>query len=72
MTANFVSMPRGMAYIRKTYGVPARRGVRVEYTGGGYGEFGTIISAKYRLRVKLDYDGSIVHLHPTWMIRYCV
>jgi hypothetical protein len=32
-------------YIRKTYGVPAKKGARVEYTGGKAPQFGTICGA---------------------------
>ena len=65
-----------MDYIRRTYGVPARRGSRVLYTGGGIDEYGTIISSKGgRLRVRLDLPSlrgkKITYtLHPTWRIEY--
>ncbi|WP_307969617.1 hypothetical protein [Salinispora arenicola] len=56
-----------MAYIRRHYGVPARRGVRVIANGRP----GTITSADgARLRIRLTGDTrSTVH-HPTWRIQY--
>lgn len=56
-----------MAYIRRHYGVPAKRGVRVIANGRP----GTITSADgARLRVRLAGDTrSTVH-HPTWRMQY--
>lgn len=60
-----------LEYIRKTYGVPAKRGGRVEYTGDGTPERGTITSADgARLRVRLDGLKHPAHFHPTWKLRY--
>jgi hypothetical protein len=66
----------GMEYIRKTYGVPAKRGGRVRFWGGGWREsFGRITSARNgKLRVLVDdrvpgYRGRVI-LHPTWNIEY--
>ena len=60
-----------LEYIRRTYGVPARRGMRVRYTDGdGVIWNGTIKSAKGpHLRVLVDdrvpgYRGRLI-LHPT-------
>lgn len=64
--------------IRDYYGVPAKRGGRIRYTGDG-GDFdpqdGTITSASGpHLMVRFDIDGPntrIRHkLHPTWEVEY--
>ena len=58
-----------MAYIRKTYGVPAKRGGRVEYTGEGRAEYGTIKSANgAHLAIKLDGVKHTMPFHPTTRI----
>lgn len=58
-------------YIRKTYGVPARRGGRVEYTGCGDKELGTIRSARgSHLNIQLDGVNHTMPFHPTWKLRY--
>lgn len=60
-----------MEYIRESYGVPAKRGARVEYTGDGTRSMGTICGADgARLRIRLDGDKRPRTFHPTWMIRY--
>lgn len=60
-----------MAYIRKTYGVPAKRGARVEYTGCGKKMAGTIRSAHGgHLRIQLDGQKHAGNYHPTWELRY--
>lgn len=60
-----------MAWIRKTYGVPAKRGGRVLYTGNGRPEYGTIKSARCgRLNVLLDGEKYTIPLHPTWELSY--
>lgn len=62
-----------MEWIRKSYGVPAKRGGRIEYTGGRAPEFGTIVSAREgRLRIRLDgmeYTRPLP-FHPTYELRY--
>ena len=65
-----------LQYIRKTYGVPARRGMRVRYTdGAGVVWNGAITSAKGpHLRILVDdrapgYRGRLI-LHPTDSIEY--
>ncbi|OHV85793.1 hypothetical protein [Ensifer sp. LCM 4579] len=60
-----------MAYVRQYYGVPAKRGGRVEYTGGGQPRLGTITSATNgRINVKLDGEKQAYPFHPTWELRY--
>lgn len=58
-----------MAYIRRTYGVPAKRGGRVRFDYASYGE-GRILSAvDGRLRVQFEGGESGI-LHPTWQVTY--
>ena len=60
-----------MAKIREQYGVPARRGVRVEYTGGSKPEMGTVVRASgAHLIVKLDGHIDPYPFHPTWKLSY--
>jgi hypothetical protein len=61
-----------MSYIRKIYGVPARRGGRVEYTGGKDGpKLGTITYANGQyLMIRLDGSQTSATFHPTWELRY--
>jgi hypothetical protein len=58
-------------YVRKAYGVPARRGGRVEYTGDCKTELGTIRSASGgHLNMRLDGVKHTIPFHPTWKLRY--
>lgn len=60
-----------MEYIRKTYGIPAKRGGRVEYTGNGKPELGTITGARNaHLRIRLDGEPRPLVYHPTWELKY--
>lgn len=60
-----------LEYIRKSYGVPAWRGGRVEYTGDGAPKFGTISGARGSyLRISFDSGKRLGLYHPTWEIRY--
>lgn len=60
-----------MKWVRDHYGVPAKRGARVEYTGSGKSEFGTITKASGgHLRIRLDGWKRPMPFHPTWEIRY--
>ena len=60
-----------MAWIRKTYGVPAKRGGRVEYTGDGKSELGTITSARHGyINIRLDGHIDPYPFHPTWKLSY--
>jgi hypothetical protein len=60
-----------MKFIRDSYGVPARRGGRVVYTGKAMATTGTITSAKgARLRVRMDGEKHTGIYHPTWAMRY--
>ena len=65
-----------MKYIRDTYGVPARRGARVEYQSDKVGRQprrGTITSADGAyLRIRFDGDRRTypAPFHPQWGITY--
>lgn len=60
-----------MEYIRKTYGVPAKRLGRVEYTGGQTPRSGTITGASGgSLKVCMDGHRHSAKYHPTWELRY--
>lgn len=60
-----------MAWIRKTYGVPAKRGGRVAYTGDGKRELGTITGARHGyINVRLDGEEHPGPFHPTWELHY--
>jgi len=64
-------MSGNMERTRKLYGVPAKRGGRVIYTGNGKREFGTIRSARYcRLNIQLDGRRNTRPFHPTWELEY--
>ena len=64
-----------LSYIAKTYGVPAKRGQRVRYTGdkgpkGGARE-GVITSASgAHLNIRMDGDSFSQPYHPTWELEY--
>lgn len=63
-----------MDYIRKTYGVPAKRGGRVIYTGSALHKAigGTIKSARGGyLMILLDGHKYPQTFHPTWCLEYC-
>ena len=60
-----------MQYIRKYYGVPAKRGGRIVYTGGYLPREGTIVgSIGAHLKLRLDGDNKASAFHPTWEIEY--
>jgi hypothetical protein len=53
------------------YGVPAKRGGRVEYLGGVTPQFGTITGTDgAHLRIRLDGKKHSSPFHPTWELRY--
>lgn len=58
-----------MDYVRKMYGVPAKRGGRICYHGAHGDEYGTILSAGDNLRVRMD-DSRKLYFHPEWHIEY--
>lgn len=56
-----------IAYIRKRYGVPAKRGGRVLFDGKPGVITGTSAA---RLRIRLDGEKRSEIYHPTWLIAY--
>lgn len=62
----------GMKHIRDTYGVPAKRGGRVEYTDtNGQKWRGTIRSADgAHLRISMEGLRRTYTYHPTWDMVY--
>ena len=62
-----------MEYIRKTYDVPAKRGVKIKYTGGIKPIFGKIVGSTHAyIRVKMEETQKIIKFHPTWKIEYLI
>ena len=60
-----------MGWVRKRYGVPAKRGGRILYTGCGHRWPGTIMSSSGGyINVKLDGRKHASPFHPTWEIEY--
>ncbi len=60
-----------MEWVRKNYGVPAKRGGRVEYTGEGHPELGTIVGTNGgHLKIRLDGKKHAMPFHPTWKLRH--
>lgn len=58
-------------YIRKHYGVPAKQGQRIKYTGEYPPLFGTITGARGgHIRVVMDGEKHSGLFHPTWSIEY--
>ncbi|MFJ3047014.1 hypothetical protein ACIPEN_14380 [Herbaspirillum chlorophenolicum] len=58
-------------YIRETYRVPAKFGGRIEYTGNGTPQLGTITGVDdAHLLIKLDDAKRPAKFHPTWEMRY--
>jgi hypothetical protein len=61
-----------MEYIRRYYGVPAKRGARVAYTGSkGVTVTGVITGSDCQyLRIRLDGERRSFRYHPTWELTY--
>lgn len=63
-----------MSYIRKHYGVPAKRGMRVRYTGDiGPAHVGTIVGSRgayLRVCFPTFMCGGVYSFHPTWELEY--
>jgi hypothetical protein len=65
------NIPGGIRYIRHTYGVPAKRGMRITWHHAYAPHMGTVVGARYgNLRVKLDGIKRVVILHPTDNVEY--
>jgi hypothetical protein len=52
-------------YVRKTYGVPAKRGMRVRFTTKHSDRFGTITRATHYVWVRFDGSRGELPVHPT-------
>jgi hypothetical protein len=60
-----------ISWVRKRYGVAAKVGGRVEYSGCGKPEMGTITGTiSGHLRIRLDGLKHSLPFHPTWCLRY--
>lgn len=61
-----------MQHIRDYYGVPARRGARVVYSGDGCPAIGTIVGSRDQyLRVRFDDEPDRIEtLHATWELEF--
>lgn len=60
-----------MDYIRDTYGVPAKLGGRVRYTGAAPHREGAITGTRNaHLLIRLDGDKQARPYHPTWELTY--
>ena len=60
-----------MEYVRKYYGVPAKRGMKVTYTGGSKPKTGVITSAPgAKLMIRMDGMKFSRRYHPTWELTY--
>lgn len=57
-----------MAYVRRYYGVPAKRGGRIRFDYDG--RLGTITKATAHIWVRFDGAKWSEQLHPTWMVTY--
>lgn len=70
---SFEVMSMSLDYIRKTYGVPAKRGARIRFTPSKHETTeGVIVGARDQyLRVRFDNSPTrIATLHPTWEVTY--
>ncbi len=65
-----MSAYKGLAYIRKVYGVPAYRGQRVRYDKGGGETMDGTITAAQGMSIVVSFGGVKVALHPTRDLHY--
>ena len=62
-----------LEYIRKQYKVPAKKNVKIRYTGMEKPILGRIIGAKgERIKIKLNDTNQIGLFHPTWEMEYLI
>ncbi len=60
-----------IAWICKSYSVPAEIGGRVEYSGNAKREMGTITGTQGpHLLIRMDGSDHARPYHPTWKLRY--
>ena len=58
-------------YVRTAYGVPAKKGARIEYTGSGARQLGTITGVDgAHVLIRLDCKAHASPYHPTWELKY--
>lgn len=55
-----------MEYVRRCYGVPAKRGMAVRVDG----KRGIIVRASHYIHVRFDGQKRSVPCHPTWRVEY--
>ena len=71
MTQRAKSREDEFTYICGHYGVPARLGGRVRYTGDPDHPEGTIVgTTAHYLRIRLDGEKEPCTFHPTWALTY--
>lgn len=60
----------GLLYIRQTYRVPAKTGVRIRFDWPeGQEQLGTIVGSRDASLV-VDFGDRLDVLHPTWQVTY--
>lgn len=63
-----------MQYIRDTYGVPAKRGMRVEYAKEGHQPWQGMITSAHGAYLRIRRDGDAraypAEFHPEWDLTY--
>jgi len=60
-----------MDYIRRAYGVPAKRGAPVQFDNAGKIERGHIVGSRgHYLRIRWADKGRVYSHHPTWRLEY--
>lgn len=60
-------MDASLHYINHTYGIEAKVGSRVVYTGGETPKNGTVVGADQQyLKIKMDGEKQAGIYHPTW------
>lgn len=60
-------------YIRNQYGVPAKKGARVEYTGDRSKgtQLGVVTGAQGgHVLIRIDGEKASLPYHPTWELKY--
>lgn len=59
-----------MGSIRRYYGVPAKRGMRITFMGRPAVIVGATLNGGMGLRIRIDGEQRVVPVHPTWEITY--
>ena len=59
------------SYINRSYGLNAKKGSRVEYTGGADRQLGTVTGVDgAHLMIRMDGQKAPRPYHPTWELRF--